>query len=494
MLASLFWRLSAFFAGIVIGSFIPGICSNVWTVLFIILSILLRRLPRLRRATIVLVFFALGLWRVEGREIPGEQLATYFGETQVWSFWVCADPEQRWDGQSLVLCPAAPVFQGKALEERLAVKLPLYPSVYYGDYLELRCRLEKPAIFEDFDYAAYLSARGIGATCSWPSVISIKEGVEGGAVMRKLYAAKRAGLKVFNRALPEPESGLATALLLGYKYTLVPTDDDNFKKAGLSHIVAISGGHISLFLEIIIGLAVYLGVNKRKAIWPALAFAAMYVLLTGVQASAWRSLLMGGIMLYAWRRGRLQTAWLPLVLAGAYMLYQNPLLWRYDLGFQLSFLAVAGMIAFNPIMATRIYPYESSLKRFWQTLVSAFKLSLSAQIAVWPLLALTSGGVSLISPFTNVLAFWVFGPLVVVMLIALTLTGFLGVNLLVWSPVYLLLKYLLYVGTVGAHFPGGYIEVPWFTAWHAGIYYCALIIFVLIRAGKNQVIKKAPYR
>ncbi|PKM88158.1 hypothetical protein CVU83_02100 [Candidatus Falkowbacteria bacterium HGW-Falkowbacteria-2] len=493
MLASLFWRLGAFLTGIILGSYIGDIHSQVWAMVLALLALSIRRLPRLRRAVIILSFVFLGIWRAEGRVDPSKYISAYFGRTEVWSFWVCADPEPRWDGQSVVLCPTQDSLEGDVEDSKVAVKLPLYPQVYYGDVLQVRCRLEKPAVFEDFDYASYLATKGIGATCSWPEIVSVEEGIAGKAIVKKLFNYKRSGLRLLNRALPEPESGLATALLLGYKYTLAPNHESNFRKAGLSHVVAISGGHISLFLEILIGLAVYMGMSKRLAIWPAFGFAGLYVLLTGVQASAWRSLLMGGIMLYAWRRGRLQTAWLPLLLAGAYMLYQNPLLWRYDLGFQLSFLAIAGMIAFNPIMATKIYPYESSLRRFWQTLGSAFKLSLSAQIAVWPLLAMTSGGISLISPFTNVLAFWVFGPLVILMLIAIVISSILGVSIYIWSPVYILLKYLLYIGDIGAHFPGAYIEVPWFQGWHAYIYYGGLIAFVIWRAGKKKI-KKAPYR
>ena len=491
MITSLFCRLGAFFIGLIAGYFhLLTLPAKLLAVFSLICAWLLRRQHRWQNTLIVIACLNLGLWRAQDLKPLNQKIQPYFGQTETWDFWVCTDPEPDWQGQTTIVCPAEPFFNREAEKEKIIVKLPLYPRVNYGDYLQLRCRLEKPPVFAEFDYASYLAARGIGATCSWPKIINVEKDKMGNRVMRRLYGWKRDILHAMNRSLPEPASGLASALLLGYKKTLAPIEESNFKKAGLSHIVAISGGHITLFLDLIISLAIYLGMNRRRAIWPALAAAALYVVLTGIQASAWRSLLMGGIMLYAWQRGRLQTAWLPLALAAAFMLYLNPLLWRYDLGFQLSFLAIGGMIAFNPLLASRRRPSDSVWYRLKQTLIAAFKLSLSAQVAVWPLLALTSGGISLISPFTNVLAFWVFGPLVLALLAALAIGLGLGISGIIWIPSYLLLEYLLWVGRIGANFPGGYIEVPWFKTWQAVIYYLFLILYIIWKQKKIDKYKK----
>jgi len=275
---------------------------------------------------------------------------------------------------------------------------------------------------------------------------------------------------------------------LGYKKTLYQLEESNFQKAGLSHIVAISGGHISLFLNLLITAGIYLGLNKRRTVWPALALAGLYVLLTGVQASACRSLIMGGIMLYAWRRGRLYSAWAPLLLAAALMLLLEPSLWQQDLGFQLSFLALSGMIVFNPIFThwNDKYLHSRSRRRFLLPLIAAFQLSLSAQLFVWPLLALKSGGLSVIAPLTNALAFWVFGPLVLSLLTAIGLSLLIS-GIVIWWPAYLLLSYLLSLAEICASLPGAYIELPGFNYRWAIIYYFLIFLGLYINYRRRRV-------
>jgi len=495
MFISLFLCLGAFFAGLVGGGLTADLSVYFWPWAALIFSLILRRYPRRRRFFLVLACFGFGWMRAQALVPVDLYLRNYFSTEAVWDFLVSTDPEPAWDKQITVLSPLPSSFSAQATTEKVIVNLPLYPRVVYGDRLLLRCRLEKPPVFADFDYAAYLAAQGIGATCAWPEIVSLEAGKDQKGKGQKLFGYKRRALAIINRSLPEPEAGLASALLLGYKKTLAPSENLNFQKAGLSHIVAISGGHISLFLDLLIGLFIYLGLNKRWAIWPALAAAGLYVFLTGVQASAWRSLLMGGLMLYAWRRGRLSSAWIPLLLAAAFMLIQNPRLWQYDLGFQLSFLALSGMIAFNPLFSelSERYCRRRWQKKFLLPLANAFNLSLSAQLTVWPLLALKSGGISLVAPLTNVLAFWIFGPLVLSLLAALGLSGLFGSAIIFWTPAYLLLAYLLKLGQISAALPGAYWETPGFKPIYAGLYYILLWFFWRRQTGKLKRKNKLIY-
>lgn len=495
MLASIFLYLFAFFAGLAGASFYSWPPIVFLAAFFTLCAFFIRRW---RLYFLLAAVFCLGAWRTASLPPADLFLSPYFGKPPAeWTFWVCADPEPAWDKQVAVLCPAEPVFQSFD-RGKVSVNLPLYPRVYYGDYLRLRCRLEKPPVFSDFDYAAFLAARGIGATCAWPKVLDLEKRGLGGKFLAFLFVWKREALAQINKSLPEPAAGLAAALLLGYKKTLFPAENLIWQKAGLSHLVAISGGHITLFLSLLINLLVYFGFNKRWALWPALAASAVYVLITGVQASAFRSLLMGGIMLYAWRRGRLNSAWGPLLLAAAFMLWQNPDLWRQDLGFQLSFLALAGMIALYPIFDA--WKDRCISNRYFRPLFEAFSLSLSAQLAVWPLLAWKSGGVSLIAPITNVLAFGVFSPLMLALMLSLAL-DLLSLHVAwLWLAVNFLLDYLLSLARWAALLPGAYMETPGFKLAYVLIYYLFLLIFLIWRerrilrsAGKLvSAIKKDP--
>lgn len=487
MLSSLFWHLGAFLLGLLLSSFLNLPNYFWWPWLLLFLSLLLRKKKTYSLFFLILTFFSLGLWRGQNVNAVNTNLHKYFNQTKTWDFWVCADPEPDWSRQIATLCPLSPSFSSDFTQEKVLANLPIYPQVRYGDRLSLKCRLEAAPVFPDFNYAAYLATHGISAICSWPQVIELKSAAEGKSFWRQLYQAKRWALHQINYSLPEPEAGLASALLLGYKKTLYKTEEENFQKAGLSHIVAISGGHISLFIELLIILLIYIGFNRRLAIWPALGAVTLYVLLTGLQASAWRSLLMGAIMIYAWRRGRLSSAWGPLLLSAAIMLWLNPALWRRDLGFQLSFLAIAGMIIFYPIFSLCFTKIKN---KYLKIISNAFSLSLSAQLTVWPLLAIKSGGVSLVSPFTNVFAFTIFGPLV------LFLLGALGVNLLIahinlaWFGSYQLLHYLLLLARLSIKLPGAYLETPGFKSVYAFLYYLILFLFLIFYYRRRRQQKK----
>lgn len=476
MLSSLFCHLLAFLIGIFSSSFINWNFSLLYTCFSLILSLLLHKNKKYFQFFLILTFLFLGLWRGQTNRVVDKYLKSYFNQSNTWDFWVCADPEPDWHRQISILCPLEPSFNKAIQGEKVLVNLAIYPQINYGDKLKIKCRLESPPIFDDFNYAAYLAARGVGAICSWPEIIEIEKGGWGNKILIKLYQSKRWSLDKINASLPEPESGLASALLLGYKKTLYPLEEDNFKKAGLSHIVAISGGHISLLLNLLIAVLIYLGFNRKHAIWPALSGVSLYVVLTGMQASAWRSLLMGGIMIYAWRRGRLASAWTPLLLAASFMLIINPDLWYSDLGFQLSFLAVAGMISLYPFSLVYIEKY---LRPCFRNIAKAFCLSLSAQLAIWPLLAIKSGGVSLIAPFVNVLAFVVFAPLVLSLIILLVSSLFFNLVYIFWWPAYIILTYLIRLCRLSASIPGAYIETVNFKIGYAWAYYIFLFLLIV---------------
>jgi competence protein ComEC len=97
-------------------------------------------------------------------------------------------------------------------------------------------------------------------------------------------------------------------------------------------------------------LAIALGLARPKAFWVAFIGIVIYVVMIGFPASAVRAAIMGILAIYAQKIGRSSSMMSLIVLAAAIMLALNPLLLLYDVGFQLSFLAVIGLIYFSPEM------------------------------------------------------------------------------------------------------------------------------------------------
>lgn len=479
---SLFYYASAFFSGILAAHYWGYYCNKLFLFITILIALIFWRKRHARSILLIITFFILGTVRMGLVYDRVSYFSQYWGENHNWNFWVCADPEPDWDKQIVYLC----VDEHIKLKEKVIAYLPLYPRVHYGDSLEVNCSLEQPIVFADFNYAAYLKIKGISSICSWPKVISVEQGIGANVLSLRLFRFKRQALDYLNYYLPEPQSGLASALLLGYKKTLYEEESEALRKAGLSHLIAISGAHISLFIYLMISLLTYLGLYKKQALIPAFLLAILYVFITGLQASALRSLIMGGFILYCWQSGRFKNSFNLLLLAAMIMLYFKPLLWLYDLGFQLSFSALIGIIFLQPLFKKLMIRYCSSLYYSRaQIIFDSFFLSLSAQLLIWPILALQMGTVSLISPITNVFAFFVFSPLMLSLLIALALS-FIGLSsLLLFFPAYIFLEYILSLCRLLSSWKLSFITVNNFN-WQIALYYYLFLFLIIFLKSKHK--------
>jgi competence protein ComEC len=120
--------------------------------------------------------------------------------------------------------------------------------------------------------------------------------------------------------------------------------------------------------------------------------------MVGASASVVRAAIMGIIMLTALQVGRLPHSGIAILLSAALMCAVNPLILRWDVGFQLSFLAVAGIVYIEPLLK----PFMVRLLRF-TPLASLVAATLAAQIAVLPLLLFQFGTLAVYTLPVNVL-------------------------------------------------------------------------------------------
>lgn len=226
----------------------------------------------------------------------------------------------------------------------------------------------------------------------------------------RLYLISRA-----YEILPQPEAALFAAMVLGYEKDIPGELKNDFNRTGTRHILAISGMNISIVALMILNLALAVGLWRHQAFWLALLGIVVYTLLAGSPASAVRAGIMGTILLWARQRGRLALAWRPVLAAAVLMVVAKPPLLVFNIGFQLSFLAVLGIIFFKNFW-DRVFSFISL--KFLRELIS---LSLAAQTTTWPLIAYNFGTVSVIGPVANIFVVPLLTP---VMFLAL---GFLAV-------------------------------------------------------------------
>ena len=168
------------------------------------------------------------------------------------------------------------------------------------------------------------------------------------------------------------------------------------------------------------------------------------------------------------------------------MLLINPKILRDDVGFQLSFLAIAGLVYVYPILEA-IYK-KIKLPKL-KGLSDALLITLAAQVFTLPILAYNFSQISLIAPLANLAVLWTLPPLTVLILIALPLSALLpGLSFIFFLPSLIITKYILAAVEYMAAVPFGYVEIsyaPW--SWLAA-YYLA-VVFMVIKLQGSKLLK-----
>jgi len=361
-----------------------------------------------------------------------------------------------------------------------------YPQYFYGDVLKITGKPETPTVFEDFNYKNYLAKDGIYSVIYW-SKIEILERNKGNPIFYAILKFKNRTTDAIEKIMPFPEASLLEGIILGNKQIFSEDLKNSLSTTGTSHIVAISGMNIVIISEILMFVLIALGLWRKQAFWFVLALIFLFIIMVGAPASAVRAGIMGAILLYAQKIGRLSNAGRIMVFAATIMLVFNPLLLRYDVGFQLSFLAVLGMIYIKPILDDLIL--KKIKKQELSGLVQIVTTTIAAQFAVLPVLIYNFGRISFISPLTNVLIvpFITFLTIIGLIFIAGTMIfAFLG-KILVW-PAYLGTAYVFKI-------IDWFSRIPWAAREISNIHWLFLIGYYVILSGlivfwqnkKNQI-------
>ena len=209
---------------------------------------------------------------------------------------------------------------------------------------------------------------------------------------------------IIGESFPEDTFAFARALLLGDKSSLSWEQSREFSLSGISHIVAVSGLHVSILFG-------FLGMVLGKRRWPMLLLGVPVLLgfgaMAGFTASVTRAVLMQILFLLALAVNREYDPPTALSFAALVILLQCPLAIA-GIGFQLSFASVAGIFLFYPRlsgwMKTWLPGKGKKLRgRLERWFVSCVCVTLSATVMTVPLVALHFGVVSLVSAVTNLL-------------------------------------------------------------------------------------------
>jgi competence protein ComEC len=280
-----------------------------------------------------------------------------------------------------------------------------WAEVRLGSRLRLSGRLDRAA---GPDLSAVLIARG-------PPIVVSRPGRLHGGVEHL-----RAGIREAVAGQPPAPRALVPALVDGDDGGLAEDVAADFRTAGLTHLLAVSGTNLTLIVGFLLVVARWCGVRAHGLLVVGVLGVAGFVLLARTEPSVLRAAVMGSVALVGLGAGGRERGPRALGVAVLVLLLVDPWLSRSP-GFALSVCATAGILAFGP-------PWRDALDRWlprWAA--EAIAVPLAAQLACTPLVAGISGQVSLVAVAANLVVAWAVGPATVLGLLG-------GLLALVWAP------------------------------------------------------------
>ncbi len=308
---------------------------------------------------------------------------------------------------------------------RVSVLASAYPRFMYGDVLRMRGTRE--AVRPGLVRMAFPVVEKIGHE-------------EGSRVKRFLFAWREHMVGTFQRVLSPGEAALLAGLTFGDRAGFSKEFQEALQKSGTTHIVALSGQNIALVVSLVGVLCAYV-FSRRASFFVSIGVIMLFVTATGAEASAVRAAIMGVIALLALHVGRLYSFRNAITFAAFFMVLANPRVLVFDIGFQLSFAALLGIVYLLPAMKTFFGISKERGLLGWRENALA---SSAAQLAVLPIILKYFGAFSLLSLPANVMILEV----VPILTILGFLLGFLGyisgfLSTLLGMGVHLLLGYVV---------------------------------------------------
>ena len=261
---------------------------------------------------------------------------------------VVLEPDEREFNTRLIVALATVKkdTQWKEVKSKIILSAAQYPEYDYGDRVQIAGVLKKPKNFtsgtgREFNYEEFLGKDDIYYELAYPEIELLGKG-EGNIVKGTLLSLKHSFLERISRVIPEPHASLLGGLVVGAKTALGKDLLDDFRRAGIIHIVVLSGYNITIVAEAIMRFFSFL--PRIAGMWLGVISIVFFAVMTGAGATIVRASLMALLVILARATGRTHDITIALFLAGFLMLLHNPKILMFDPSFQLSFLATLGLI------------------------------------------------------------------------------------------------------------------------------------------------------
>ena len=236
----------------------------------------------------------------------------------------------------------------------------------------------------EFDYKAYLSRKKIYrriylAQTDW---LQGENHQSSPKTIAEEYRNKL--LAIYHRYdLGEQQTEILSALTLGYKRGLDPETKRIFSSAGAMHVLAVSGLHVGILFGVFTLLFGFIRKQKYgKLLFVMLGLLVLwsYAFITGLSPSVMRAATMFSLVCIATNINRRPNIYNTLSFSAFVLLILNPNN-LFEVGFQLSYAAVFGIVFLQPKLS-KLWPVKNKILKFFWTLLT---VSIAAQIATFPI-------------------------------------------------------------------------------------------------------------
>lgn len=293
-----------------------------------------------------------------------------------------------------------------SLDEKCQVFADGRVSCKYNDILKISYAMITHARGEqntgDFNYARYLKGKGITVIINTEDYNIHFDGkyTGGNPVYNKIQMLKAWIIDAIDSCIPEREAGVMKAIFAGDKRYIDAVVKSSFATSGISHIISVSGLHLTILSNFIAMLLNALFIrDKRIKNLIMIVTTFMLMLLMGFTPSVLRSGTMLIISSLAYFADRESDSLNSMCIAAFLIFLINPVS-AYDLGFLLSFASTLGIVLIYPYFYNK---FNLSRKSFVNTLAAAILTTVSSQLIALPISVLYTDSLSTMFIITNLL-------------------------------------------------------------------------------------------
>ena len=309
-------------------------------------------------------------------------------------------------------------------DTKIIIYTPKEKDLNYGDIVQISGTFSKGDVarnYKGFSYRNYLKQSKVYG--SMYTKDAPKVGHEN-SLIEKIYRLKTKLYEVLDKLYTENTNAFLKGMLLGDSSTLDDEIKENFKNSSMSHVLAISGMHVSY---VIIGVQIVLDklINSRKLKnYVIILMLGFFVLITGGAPSCMRACIMSGMLLVSQNFYRKNNVYVTILFTFVLLLLLNPYN-IFAVGMWLSFGGTLGIVLFHQFLKRFLECKFAIKSKFLKSFLGVVLVSFAAQILIVLVMIYCFNTISLTFFVSNLMIYFLVGPILALGYISLILGVFL---------------------------------------------------------------------